>query len=466
VTVRLTRFEDVRDAFRQRDLRQAIYDESGVLLDGTVLKLHGEPHRRRRLLEGRLFRVETLRGYERDVILPAIEATVRPFPRDGRLDLVPMAQRVTLVLAALIAGVDRPLGTPEELERLLELGRWFGRGTILMYAPAGNREQVREGVRRALDAFEREFLAPSRARRLALLERFGRGEVPEAELPRDVLTVLLRNQDRLDLPADVVRREVAAYLMAGSHSTVMAFTKAMHDVFGWLERHPGDRDQLAGDLPFVQRCVHESLRLNPASPVGRRIAVAEVRLRGGTLVREGDLVELDMMAANRDQAVFGSDAGRFSPWRTLPEDVPPWGVTFGTGAHACIGLVLAGGLDPAHQRDDPEERNYGSVALLARAMFRRGARVDPERPPVRDPRSTRPQWSSYPVLLANVEDGGAASPSPSAGEGRGGGEASPGEHRAGGASTFGPPTPGSPEARRAMGVGLPREGGGGEGGGS
>ena len=34
-----------------------------------------------------------------------------------------------------------------------------------------------------------------------------------------MLTVLLRNEDKLELPADVLKREMAFYLQAGSHST-------------------------------------------------------------------------------------------------------------------------------------------------------------------------------------------------------------------------------------------------------
>ena len=50
-----------------------------------------------------------------------------------------------------------------------------------------------------------------------------------------------------------------------------------------------------------------------------------------------------MIPANRDPAVFGPDAERFDPHREIPDDVPRWGLTFGTGFHACLGMELAGG---------------------------------------------------------------------------------------------------------------------------
>ena len=56
-----------------------------------------------------------------------------------------------------------------------------------------------------------------------------------------MLTTLLRNQDDLDLPPDVIRREVAFYLQAGSHSTANAFTHTMDEVFALERRPPGRR---------------------------------------------------------------------------------------------------------------------------------------------------------------------------------------------------------------------------------
>ena len=52
---------------------------------------------------------------------------------------------------------------------------------------------------------------------------------------------------------------------------------------------------------------------------------------------EGSLVVLDLTAANRDVAIFGASGAAFDPHREVPDDIARWGMSFGAGAHACVG---------------------------------------------------------------------------------------------------------------------------------
>ncbi|MCY4435083.1 MAG: cytochrome P450, partial [bacterium] len=223
------------------------------------------------------------------------------------------------------------------------------------------------------------------------------GDIPEDDLPKDVLTVLVRNQDSLDLPRDVVRREVAFYMLAGMHSTGAATTHAVHGAFGWFDDHPEDRDRMVEDSVFLQECVHESMRLHPASPVARREAVEPVKLRDGTEMAVGDTVVMDLWSANRDTEVFGADADSFNPLRSIREDVPRWGHTFGGGRHACIGMELDGGVPADENTGAPIL--LGTVALILRGLLARGARRDPDNPPQQDPNIARVWWGEYPVVF-------------------------------------------------------------------
>jgi len=76
--------------------------------------------------------------------------------------------------------------------------------------------------------------------------------------------------------------------------------------------------------------------------------------------------------------------------------VGPWGLSFGHGAHACLGQELAGGLEPT---DALDHRLLGSIVLMARAVLLAGARPDPDDPPTIDPATTRNNWGRYPVTL-------------------------------------------------------------------
>jgi cytochrome P450 len=106
VVIRLTTYADCRDAFRQKDLRQALYDEGHRLMEGVIVNLHGDEHKARRRLENRLFRRDTFAWYEREVIPQVIDEVLAPAVAAGRADLLPLARRTMMTLAVRIAGVD------------------------------------------------------------------------------------------------------------------------------------------------------------------------------------------------------------------------------------------------------------------------------------------------------------------------------------------------------------------------
>jgi cytochrome P450 len=392
----LDRFDDVWDAFRRRDLRQGGYDEAAVILADSLMLLHGDEHKQRRRLENRLFRRGTFRWWESDLLPDVIQEALAPCLDEGATDLLDLGYRTIMNLTALVAGVDRPLGTAQETDALKAFTMKFSEGATLGHN-LRDRTVVRREVTEALAQFDAQFLAPSVARRAGLLERFGTGEITEDELPRDVLTVLMRNVDDLQLGPEVIRREIAFYLQAGAHSTANAFVHAVDEVFHWREANP-DRAHLLEDDLFLQRCVHEAFRLHPASPVAVRRALADVELSSGRRLLQGSLVEMDLHAANRDPDVFGPTADAFDPERVLPDGIPPWGNTFGGGTHACIGMELDGGVPP--RADEPGEHVLGTVTLMVAALLAHGARPDPDSPPESDPHSSRPHFGRYRVLFA------------------------------------------------------------------
>jgi cytochrome P450 len=247
-------------------------------------------------------------------------------------------------------------------------------------------------------AFDAEFLSPSVARRRRLLDSVASGDLAEGELPVDVLTVLLRNDDSLHLPHDVVLRELGFYLLAGAHTSATAFVRTLHHLFEWEREHPEDRDVMRAERGFVQRAVYETIRLHPSSPVGERWALADTVLKSGRAIAQGSKVVIDLATVNRDPELFGADADCFDPRRVpLVEGVPPWGLSFGHGMHACIGQELAVGL--LERSDEHAEHEYGLVTVAVQAMIDRGARADPGSPPTMDTSTRRPYWGTYPVLL-------------------------------------------------------------------
>lgn len=124
-------------------------------------------------------------------------------------------------------------------------------------------------------------------------------------------------------------------LLFAGHETTTHFLSG-----GWraLEAHPGQRAWLAAraDRPAVIRsALQEMLRWD-----GPIIALSRVAARGcaiaGQPVAAGDRVYLFSAAANRDPTVFAR-AEEFDVERTDAGRM----ITFGFGAHTCLGLHLA-----------------------------------------------------------------------------------------------------------------------------
>lgn len=393
----VTSYETAKDCYRRKELRQALYDAGEVIMADVLVNLHGDDHRNRRRLENRLFRRDTFLHYERDLFPAIIEATARPYIDAGRAELVQLSHQLMMNLAALTAGVDRPQGTPEETFRLYDYLTTFIEGATLAHY-TGDRAAKAKEIEEKLELFDTEFLSPGIARRKALLAQVATGTIDEQELPRDVLTILLRNEDNLALTHDVIRREVAFYLLAGAHTSATAFTRVMHNIFTWLANHPEDSEHVRTDRLFVQHATHETIRLQPSSPVGMRWALDDLTLRDGTQVSAGDKIVIDLLQINRDPSVFGDDAEAFNPYRKVPDGVPPWGMSFGGGMHACIGQDLAAGV-LAFDDDDAHDHLFGLVPVAVQTMFDNGCRPDPSDPPEMDASTTRPYFGRYPVVF-------------------------------------------------------------------
>ena len=393
----ITSFEDARECYRSKDLRQALYDAGEVIMGDVLVNLHGDEHRARRRLENRLFRRDTFFHYERDLFPEIIEKTVKPYIADGKAELVDFGHQMMMNLAALTAGVDRPRGTPEETFHLYDyLGTFIEGATLAHYT--GDKDAKRLEIEAQLLKFDEEFLEPGIVRRRSLLAQFEAGEIEEEELPRDVLMVLLRNQDKVELNRESLRREIAFYLLAGAHTSATAFTRCMHNIFKWLEAHPEDADRVRNDRVFVQRCTHETIRLQGSSPTSQRWALADIELSSGIKIATGDRVTIDLNETNRSMAMYGDDAEEFNPDRELGDGVTPWGLSFGQGMHACIGQDLAAGLvfDTQSTEDD---HLFGLVPVAVQTMFDHGCRPDPDNPPEMDESTTRPYFGKYPVIF-------------------------------------------------------------------
>ena len=215
MTLTITRYQQAAEALRQRDLRQALYDEGSVVMNQVLVNLHGDQHKVRRQVEQQVFRRDYFRYYEQQVFPRTLDETIAPYLTAGRMDIVDFGYRVLVNLTADFTGIDRPERSPEETATFIDMLRLFARTALLAHYTE-DRDAVRREAEAGLERFNRRFVAPSVARRRALLQ----AGTDEADLPRDILMVLLLGADRLALPDDVLVREMAFFALAGAHTSI------------------------------------------------------------------------------------------------------------------------------------------------------------------------------------------------------------------------------------------------------
>ena len=362
-------------------------------MQDALITLHGDAHRQRRIVEMGVFGRGFFRTYAREVFAPNLEQVLRPYLQAGRADVIELGYRLSMNLTADFAGIDRPTNDIEETESLLVLVRKFSEGATLVHSTR-NHAEVNGEVDAAMALFDQRFFMPSIERRRRLINDAEAVGTETQMLPRDVLTTLLKARERIDLSVDVLRREMSFFLQAGAHSTTNSSAHALHEILTWAG---DDADRLArlDDVDFVQRCVHESLRLHPASPVAWRRAVESTRLVDHP-ISTNELVEINLSGANRDATIFGPDAHTFNPDRQVPNGVWPWGLTFGYGMHACLGRDLDGGVISSRSTT-PEDPQLGIVPTLVHELLKSGAQWCNDDPPVADINTLRSNWGYYPI---------------------------------------------------------------------
>ena len=383
---------------RRTDLHQALYDEAATLLGSAVINLHGEAHRARRGEELKIFRKDFFQYYEKNVLARELEETLAPYVAAGEADMVDLGYRLMLNLTADFAGVDRPGRSREATEDLRGLLKTFTLAPVLDQSTLGDTSALKTELAAGIEAFDRRYLTPSIERRLAIIADVAAGRVPATALPRDVLTILLQARQKLGMGHEDLLHEIIFFLLAGSHTSVHALTHVLGEMFAWFEAHPEDRDRAAEDRFFIQRCVHESLRLYPSSPIAKRRPDCPMNLEPiGKVGKDDDLI-IHLDHANRDSEVFGADAASFCPHRTVSGRISPYGLSMGMGMHACLGLNLAVGSVPKPGAD-PATHDFGTVPMIVSALLAAGVRPNPDQAPIRDSTTTRATWARFPVAF-------------------------------------------------------------------
>ncbi len=412
--VEVTTYAEALEAFRSSSKLAVVLDEDSLpVRGGTVLRIDGEAHARRRRLLNRLVLRDRHNWFLREALYPAVERNLAALFADAgpdgiaRTDLVSFCRRSLVELMAAMIGLDQA-GTAEGVEELVrvqaQIEAFLGLKTQLKGAapPLPGGEGGLQNALANLEAGKRDFVErfyrPSLATHQRLFARQQAGEIPASELPNDFLMLVASHADPnfdedLDLP---VREAIADLLHAGTGTTVGAVVHAVDELDRWFADHPKDRE-LRIDPYFLDGAVNEVLRLHSANPAEVRRALEDMQLSGGTVIKAGQYVALRTGIANRDRSVFGPDADRFDPHRRVSAGVYRHGLAFGSGPHMCLGLLLALG----------NEGIDGNVVYLLSALYQAGMQKDPARPARYRPGLAHADlkgFDSYPIIFVRAKE--------------------------------------------------------------
>lgn len=315
----LTRYDDIRATVNDRTfVRQPSKAEEGSMSrmfanpddpDGrrsSILFQDDPDHSRNRLPLVKAFyaRIKKMEPEIEVMIDQIIEAA----PASGRFDLMEhIAVPIPILIIAHILGVDE--------SRLPEFRDW-SEGVILSLNPMRTPEETAymEASGEKLDAYFTELMAARR-------------QDPKDDLISDMVQA---QADGGEFDDDELRVNLQALLVGGNLTTT--------DLIGngvWLFlNHPDQLTALKSDPSLGAAAVEEVLRYEAPVQATSRI-VSEDREVAGCPMKKSQPVFMSLAAANRDPGKFDApDAFDITVKRSSH-------VSFGGGAHICIGAPLA-----------------------------------------------------------------------------------------------------------------------------
>ncbi|HEX3760858.1 MAG TPA: cytochrome P450 [Kofleriaceae bacterium] len=308
------------DTFSSAGYAQSV----GPVFGHSILEMDEPEHSRYRGLIQKAFTKSALDRWEHELVRPIVNRMIDQFADRGRADLV---RELTFPFpVAVIAGM---IGVDEA-----DLPAFHRMATEVLNIAA---DPVR-GVRASQ----------------GLRELFSRVLVERRAAPRADLTSVLATAelDGTRLDDEAIYAFLRLLAPAGAETTYRSLGNLLLGLF----QHPDQLDALRADRALMPQAIEEGLRWEPPLLNISRTTTREVEV-DGVVLPAGTMVNVNLGAANRDEARFADPEGFdiFRPQKT--------NVAFATGAHRCLGLHLA--------------RMESTVALNALLDRLPGLRLDP-----------------------------------------------------------------------------------------
>jgi len=274
----------------------------GQVLGRSILQMDPPEHLRHRALVAKAFRARALDQWSDAIIGATISELIDAIALDGHADLIPQ-----LTFPFPVRVIARILGLPEaDWPRFLRLS------TELIAVMRHWDRAV--AASRELRGYFAEVIADRRRRPCDDLV----SQLIEAEV------------DGHRLSDDEIYPFLLLLLPAGAETT---YRSSSNLLFGLLS-DPGQLDAVRADRDLVPQAIEEALRWETPSLIVARTATQDVEL-GGVRIPAGGYVVVSLGAANRDPGRY-ADPDRFDVFREDKQHM-----SFGDGAHRCLGMHLA-----------------------------------------------------------------------------------------------------------------------------
>jgi cytochrome P450 len=296
-----------KTAFPGRQIAGFFGVTSGPLaehIDANILNLSGEHHRRLRALVG-------------PALTPRAADRWRPVMRTC---LEQLWERVAARRCDFVAAVAQPYPS-------LEIAAVLG-------APAEDAWRLQAWsawVQRQFDIRALELNTADIERSVTEVQAYVTGllEARQAAPGDDLISALLAARDQGDKLSAAECVQLVVNLLAGGIDTT---TGQLAHAIRIFAGHPGQWERLARDPGLTPRAVDEVLRFEPVTPFTARICLEQVEFRD-VIFPAGTIVAVCAERANRE----AQDGERFD----ITAERPGRALTFGAGAHYCLGANLA-----------------------------------------------------------------------------------------------------------------------------
>jgi len=333
------------DLFGKPSFVQAL----GDLLGKGLLLSEGQTWRDQRQLAAPAFKMDRLTGFADDIVTHSDEM-LADWTDGSEVDIEQKMTQVTLaVIVDLMLGTDLNDRRVRTIREALEpLGARFEPDPIRSAAPEWLPMPGDSEYRQAVETME------SVIDDIVTERRGTQGDAATGESPDDLLSILLRAQERGEQSDRQIRDEVMTILLAGHDTTALTLT------YTWylLSQHPdaerrvhAEVDEVVGDnrptmadvaqLDYVQRVIDESMRLYPPVYTMFREPRQPVEV-GGYQIPDDASIMISQWAMHRSER-YWDEPDVFDPDRwTRDVDRPRFTYfPFGAGPRHCIGKHLA-----------------------------------------------------------------------------------------------------------------------------